>query len=477
MLPPVMSEQPTSVQRIRTYLKAGASAGDPSALATEYAAACRDANERLGQCGERLRDGLRALALAEALEPTPLLDLVASLQLRDIVEWERVCLRNDWPLPPRLAMDLAGELADATAEAETLRPLMDRLQALAANDAPLIERLQVVRKLVAADPYTPQWRIDAQEMERTHLDSVQTRVTLACQARNLREAIESLDELGSPLWLTKPPMRIVQPILDYVVPALLEELSIDQSNQNEAGVRDTLQAAQQIKARWTFAVPVLDVEIPKAVSWLKRQAVRQAEHDEFGRRCDALLQLIEVDAPLDQLQRNHARATRFEWELPAVLATRYAQVVGQKERAILHAQLRRRTAIALGVAAIIIAGLSLLEHRHSEALATDAINRLNDAMDNFDWKQANDTWTTLSKREPAIARRDDVRTVHQRVMEAAKADATRSSSLEALLQTMGSGKLGLRDLAVAAAEAKTLLRRPDERVRFDQMTAISNISR
>ncbi len=62
--------------------------------AADYAVACDDVNERLRQCGKLLRQGLRSEAIQLADSEPILLDVVATLDFPERMQWEQIVARS-----------------------------------------------------------------------------------------------------------------------------------------------------------------------------------------------------------------------------------------------------------------------------------------------------------------------------------------------------------------------------------------------
>ncbi len=104
-----MADAQQIVDRIRTFLAANDQTRCPElvAMASSYAALCRQTNERLGRCADYLRRGLRSEAIQLADDPPPLADIVATLAFPELPDWERICVLYDLARPAGLLADCA----------------------------------------------------------------------------------------------------------------------------------------------------------------------------------------------------------------------------------------------------------------------------------------------------------------------------------------------------------------------------------
>lgn len=153
-------------------------------LASAYAAACQDANQRLRRCGEFLHRGLRGEAIQFAEVEPILLDLVAVLDFPERAQWDEVVNLYELPAPPPLRLDVAEALNRAFTEQAPLDHLLKQHRRLALARAPLPERLNILRRLAEVDPNNPVWRDDIAELEKARLRLLQQDVEKALRAKD-----------------------------------------------------------------------------------------------------------------------------------------------------------------------------------------------------------------------------------------------------------------------------------------------------
>src|SRR5665213_2840312 len=115
--------------------------------AEQYARLCREANERLQQCSDYLKQMLRGEAIHCAEAAPNLLDLVATLDMPELAEWKQVCFRFELPDAPPLMLDAAATLNEAYAHEQPLEALMAYHRMMALAGAPLKQRLAVMRRI------------------------------------------------------------------------------------------------------------------------------------------------------------------------------------------------------------------------------------------------------------------------------------------------------------------------------------------
>ena len=138
-------------------------------LASEYAALCAQANERLRQCSSFLQQGLRSEAIHLADEPPNLLDLVAALDLPDQQAWAEFCQNNGLAVPPPLQLERASQLNDAYGQDQPLEHLLAQHRLLALARAPVRERLETLRRIAQIDAASATWEKDIRTFEKARL--------------------------------------------------------------------------------------------------------------------------------------------------------------------------------------------------------------------------------------------------------------------------------------------------------------------
>ncbi|HZK79639.1 MAG TPA: hypothetical protein VFC46_01195, partial [Humisphaera sp.] len=106
-------------QKITDAIRAFLVAGDRSwnnelpDLAANYAAACREANDRMRRCAEYLRRGMRSEAVHLADCQPNLIEMAAALRFVETPDWAQVCAANGLTIAPPLIEGRADDLEEA----------------------------------------------------------------------------------------------------------------------------------------------------------------------------------------------------------------------------------------------------------------------------------------------------------------------------------------------------------------------------
>jgi len=169
-------------------------------------------DERLARCADLLRQGLRdeaigyesdAPALVEAVE---LLDLASRGQAK-WEAWKAALGSHGFPLPALPRMDMANALVEAKNTIADLKPLLDRWRRLNLANAPLPERLRMLRKLRQKDPNNAVWFDSIKEYERQRLMVIERDIKAAIAAKDEPALTALVAELDEP-WAESPPARL-----------------------------------------------------------------------------------------------------------------------------------------------------------------------------------------------------------------------------------------------------------------------------
>jgi hypothetical protein len=179
-------------------------------LASAYAEACAEVNQRLGRCQWLLQQGLRSEAIQLAEAQPRLLDAVSTLDFPERAVWDELIGIYAMASAPKLLVEAARFLNAAYAEEEPLLDLLTTHRRLSMQRAPLRSRIGVMRKLAAQDPNNMIWVDDLRIFEKARFRQVQVE---AAEAVRLNDGIHTgrlLAELQGQTWVEPPPKALVQ---------------------------------------------------------------------------------------------------------------------------------------------------------------------------------------------------------------------------------------------------------------------------
>ncbi len=160
-------------------------------LASSYAEACVDVNQRMGRCHRLLQQGLRSEAIQLAESEPKLLDSLAALDFPERADWDELLQMYQLAPAPKLTLDQAQFLNEAYAEEDPLQDLLRMHRRLALQRAPIKSRIAVMRKLAAQDTTNPIWNDDLRTFEKARFREVQA------EAARLRKAETSQQSASS----------------------------------------------------------------------------------------------------------------------------------------------------------------------------------------------------------------------------------------------------------------------------------------
>ncbi len=334
--------------------------------ADDFADACRLTNDRLRRCLDFLRRGHRSEAIHLAEAHPNLLDVSTALDIAELPEWEMLCAGYGWARPPRILVESAQELNEAYALEQELQPLLLRHRRLAMEEAPLSERLGVLRELIKADPTNPGWDVDVCAYERVRLRELRADTQAVISKRDVRAIDRLWAEVTDQPWRA-PVSADIRTALETASVALHREQALQDLRSLLPQLHDAYAAmsysdCKRVVARWCSIVstdqlslpPELREEIRPVNNWLAEQDDLRERRKELQQACDVLRRVMDVDAPVTELQLRYREAKSFELDLPEDVEREYAKKLKIYEQ---QEQTRRRTLliimISLAVTALI----------------------------------------------------------------------------------------------------------------------------
>jgi hypothetical protein len=291
------------------------------AAAADYSVACDEVNERLRQCGTRLRQGLRseAIQLCE-MEPN-LLDVVAVLDFPERTQWMELAERSGMASSTPLMLDVAADLNEAYAVEQPMSSVLRIHRLLALGHGPLTLRIKVLRRLADMDPDNPVWQEDLRIFEMERQKQIQTEVEVAARVGDT-ESLMVLDvELSNPDWKNPPPPSLAKSAgealarLQYwAMQSQLERLATELS---AAMTQFQPELGRTLRDRWNEIVASSHWELPPqvvdraapALHWLDEQDETLQEQQAYEAAVAALTKNVASGRSLAQLERLYTEAT------------------------------------------------------------------------------------------------------------------------------------------------------------------------
>lgn len=249
-----------------------------------------------------------------------------------------------------------------------LRPLLAKYRHLSLARAPVLDRLAALREIAAADPATPSWQRDVEELEKARLSELRNEAVACIRAEDAERIDGLLDEISSGNWRSPPPAELRETLSQASI-AVHRHGAVDALRALVPRVRAALASGSDEEARAVFAQwgkvvkksqlrvpPELLEEITPLARWIDEQDDRRHRDRAFGDACAALTDALGAGAGLDEIKLLHRQLLGFENEIPEELSIAYRR---RMETLRLEAQTDRRRQFALAAALVLAVAAAL----------------------------------------------------------------------------------------------------------------------
>jgi hypothetical protein len=251
--------------------------------------------------------------------------------------------------------------------------LLARHRYLALARASVSQRLGVLRLLISADPSSPCWKREIEELETARLGTLRNEISAALEASDAAAIDRLVTELQNGPWLTPVPAEIRAALTSAAQTlrrlAAIEALWALVPAVREAYAAMSVEQCRQVFAQWGKVVkearlivpPELRQEILPMAHWLDAQDDRREREREFKLACATLSAAIDAAAPLEQLTALQGQALGLDFDLPPELAAAYRRALdaGRREK---RAEKRRQVALAVVLIGAIVMALGALAY-------------------------------------------------------------------------------------------------------------------
>ena len=341
-------------------------------LAAAYVRVCRQINEKAYQCRDMLRDGLGDRAVSFAEEEPPLAAGAEFLNFPERRAWIDLCESMGLEMRQHdLNADvIARVLSDLHADSDAFEAVLKVHRRLALGQAPLVNRLEVLRQLADLDRQRSFWDKDIRTFEEARLLELEKEAEQAGAEGDLGGLETVLAELDSDVWLTPPPEQLVTKVEEITLPhrarsaqerfvQLSEQIRAAHSVPDERRARALIGQWQQVISQ-TGMRPAQDLvdNVASVQAWLAELDKERQEETEFEEACMALEAALDEGRKQPELEKLAATVLRFGLDMPELLAARFNSRIAELQRAG-----RRRFSLALagiiGVLLIVAAGIAV----------------------------------------------------------------------------------------------------------------------
>lgn len=330
-------------------------------------------NAALREVDELLFTGLRDEAIG--LNDPEFATVAARLHLEDKAAWPEAQAffeSEGIAMPPKLDFETLAALESAHAEAESLARPLDRLRRLVLERAPILTRLEVLRKLRDADGTKPVWAEAVADHERARLAELPDIVRRALAAKDAAAIADLHAELVDPDWSVTVPKDLVQSTRGADVWARL---------------RDVVPAAETAAAALAAGLPAGgDAVDPSAVATMRQARQEWYEASGAVQECLAALATCPTVAALARGDELDSRFAALAPQVQPALAwlegvdadeaawARHAQAISQLESYAAHPPSSARDEQAW------LAGVGHLERQVGTSIPDDLRGRIADAV-------------------------------------------------------------------------------------------------
>jgi hypothetical protein len=477
-----MTNHSCTVGEIRAFLQSSDQSSQPSlsGLAAVFAAACAEANERLGRCGQYLRQGLRSEALHLSAAEPDLLDAVAVLDFPERARWDELTFAYGLTKAPALAIDVAQALNEAYALEHPLEDLLRSHRRLALARAPLRERLGVIRKIAQYDPSNTIWQDDIVSYEKVRHGEIAGEIQTARSRLDLPALTALRQELGGTEWRTPPPESIIAQAREaekHVRQRLARDtLANLLGSLKQAQVANDAALARNLRARWVEASSEADLpqghplrgQVQTTLDWLdgvERKAAKERKYYKTLDRLDEALAAGPDRATLSEIERD---ARGFGRDLPPAVEVQLAERYRQLARAD-----RRRVQIRLAVAGattLVILGLvigsGIRESRRREL--EQAASRISSLLDAKQPREAREAYDRVEAARPGAGGSEELAPVYEQLVAAERKEGDRVVAFRAAVDAVQAVPLA-QDIEPAVRAALALALRPDEQAEVNHL--------
>jgi len=455
-----MSNLKETVENIRKFISENAAAlqnGVPSqlaeedriflaGLATDYAAATQDLNERAAACQDLSRKGLRADALDLAKGPPDLRELSRQVAFTDSGIWLDFCDQYSLPIPYVVDQEMVSAVINEVyGLSKTRDQLLQLHRQMAIGKAPLADRLRVLRALCKADPVSETWREDAARFETARIEELIARAHDADKAADLPVLQSIYKELRSPDWLEPPPASALKNLLRRIRPhqesyahdryrELAEHLRDAHGAMDESRARDLLEQWDQVATVTKVPPDDCHQDIEPIREWLDDLARESAEETQFHQACATLDKALDDGKPRDQLERSAAAILNCERGMPELLELRYHARIDQIRRRERRSFILKLVAVFVIVIALGAVATVTIRHYRRQKEIDQWYANIDTALNEDRLDDAQELLEKLRQDRPDLADRAEFQPLSQKHQQLVAKTAAREQQFAALIE-------------------------------------------
>ena len=321
------------------------------------------AAKRLKSVDSLLSRGLRSEAIELAEREPNLNEVAIGLDFPELDAWNELLARFEMQPIPALPADVAAELNDAYGTSAPVEKLLQRHRGAALARAPLVYRIDILRRLCAADGANPIWPKDVKSFEQQRLADIKSELDLAIREKNAVSLAALDQELASPDWRNAVPADLQRKAADaharirqVTARKEMDEIAYQLSN---AYAEFDIDTARQIGQRFEALAqivklsgndPLLNVAGP-ALDWLREEQTKEDREQRFQTQLNAIEEALNRKTTIEELEQLYYGVTQHGHALPERLENRLSD---RLETLKVNAARRRRSIIAVSATAAVV---------------------------------------------------------------------------------------------------------------------------
>ncbi len=420
-------------------------------LAERYGRQVDLLNDRLDRAHGWLRQGLRSEALGLAEQQPDLVDTAVQLCLGyGWREWSELCKSNGVDGVRSPDVGAAADLSTAYDHQESVEAHLVKHRMLALANAPLRERLDVLRVLSKCERESPIWREQRRDLESHRLEQIGREAQKALSANALITLRHLEQELQNSDWLAAPPEQLRKAVAKSVrkleraeattrYGSLANELHEAQGMQDEHALAGLVEEWEQLLAG-SGVEPEASVATevaPILSAWRHSEAVRLAD-GQFQEDLARMEELLDDYSEMSELEPLYEKLCRAERELPRSIIVRYDSRRDEFKR---QRGFRLRMIAGSAVCAIILVagGLGWWITEHNKAREVETwVAQLDTALRDEDLTKTEHLLEELDRSQSAVSASAPVAARRAEYEALVKADETRRRHLQACINEIES---------------------------------------